>query len=127
MLPLVYPRFWKAVGWLLVACVVAGSLLPGPAVADLTFSLNDKALHSGAYCLLMVWFSGLYRRAFYLRIAAVLLTLGAGLDSLQSFTSTRFLDWGDIVANAAGVALGLALAFFVVGGWCERIERRLLS
>jgi VanZ family protein len=127
LLSLAYPRFWSAVGWLLVAGVVAGSLLPAPTVANLTFSLNDKVMHSGAYCLLMLWFSGLYRRSLYLAIGAVLLTLGVGLDFLQSFTRTRSLDWHDMVANAAGVVLGLVLAFYLLGGWCQRLERRLLS
>jgi VanZ family protein len=127
LLSLAYPRFWSAVGWLLVAGVVAGSLLPGPAVADLTFSVNDKVLHSGAYCLLMLWFSGLYRRSLYWAVAAVLLALGVGLDLLQSLTRTRSLDWRDMVANGAGIVLGLVLAFHVVGGWCQRLERRLLS
>jgi VanZ family protein len=127
LLSLAYPRFWSAVGWLLVAGVVVGSLLPGPTVAEFTFSVNDKVMHSSAYCLLMVWFSGLYRRSFYWAIGAVLLGLGVGLDLLQSLTRTRSVDWRDMVANASGIALGLVLAFYVVGGWCQRLERRLLS
>lgn len=127
MLSLRYPRFWSAVGWLLVAGVIAGSLLPGRTVNALTFSLDDKVLHSGAYLLLTLWFSGLYRRSFYPVIGAVLLALGIGLDLLQGLTRTRSLDWHDMVANASGIALGLVLAFYVVGGWCQRLERRLLS
>jgi hypothetical protein len=127
LLSLAYPRLWSAVGWLLVAGVIAGSLLPGPAVAELTFSVNDKVMHSSAYCLLMLWFSGLDRRSGYWGIGAVLLALGVGLDLLQGLTRTRSVDWRDMVANASGIAVGLILARYVVGGWCQRLERRLLS
>lgn len=127
MLPLTYPKVWSAVGWMLVAGVIVGSLMPGGAVEALSFSLNDKVLHTGAYCLLTLWFTGLYRRSLYLAIGGVLLVLGIGLDLLQGLTRTRSLDWHDMVANAFGIALGLVLAFTVIGGWCQRLERRLLS
>ena len=127
MLPLRYPRFWSAVGWVLVVGVIVGSLLPGRTIAALSFSLNDKILHTGTYCLLTLWFTGLYRRSLYLSIGGVLLVLGVGLDLLQGLTATRSLDWRDMVANAGGVAVGLLLAFSVLGGWCQRLERRLLS
>lgn len=127
MLPLRYPKLWSVLGWLLVAGVIVGSLLPGPALDTLSFSLNDKVLHTGTYCVLTLWFTGLYRRSLYLVIGAVLLGLGVSLDLLQGLTRTRSLDWRDMVANATGIAVGLVLAFYVVGGWCQRLERRLLS
>ena len=125
MLPLRFPRVWSALGWLLVTCVVVGSLLPGSSIEFV--SINDKLLHAGTYTLLMLWFSGLYRRGLYVVIAAALGALGVALDLLQGLTSTRSFDWYDVLADLGGVLVGCALAFLVVGGWCERIERRLLS
>jgi hypothetical protein len=127
LLPLRFPQVWSAVGWVLVAGVIVGSLVPGRAVELLSLGISDKLLHAGAYFVLMVWFAGFYRRGVYPLIAAVLLALGAGLDFLQGLTATRSLDWRDIAMNSAGVVVGLALSLSFVGGWCQRVEERLLS
>jgi VanZ family protein len=123
LLPLRFPKTWSALGWLLVIGVVIGSLVPGQNLP----AVDDKLMHAGTYGLLMVWFSGLYRRGLYVVIAAALAALGITLDWLQGFTRTRSLDWEDIAANSAGIVVGCVLAFSLVGGWCQRIERRLLS
>jgi hypothetical protein len=127
LLPLRFPRLWSVLGWVLVAGVIVGSLLPGPAVELLSMGLSDKVMHAAAYFVLMVWFAGFYRRGVYPVIALVLLALGAGLDLLQVLTATRSLDWRDIAMNSAGVIVGLALSLSLVGGWCQRVEERLLS
>jgi VanZ family protein len=110
---------------MLVAGVVIGSLIPGRAVASV--GINDKVMHAGAYFMLMVWFAGFYRRELYPAIATVLLALGIGLDSLQLLTETRSFDWYDVVMNSSGVVAGLALSVLLLGGWCQRVEERLLS
>lgn len=125
MLPLRFPKLWSALGWLLVVGVVVSSLLPGRVVQAVMIS--DKIMHAGAYALLMMWFAGLYRRGLYVVIGAGLFGLGLALDLMQGLTRTRMFDWHDVVANLAGVLVGCALAFAVLGGWCQRIERRLLS
>lgn len=109
----------------MLAGVVLGSLLPGSAVPDL--GVSDKIMHASAYFGLMVWFAGLYRRGFYPLIAGVLLALGLGLDLLQGLTETRSFDWRDIGMNSAGVVAGLLASLLLLGGWCQRVERRLLS
>lgn len=126
MLPLEYPKIWAAAGWLLVIGVATGSLLPGPVVAEL-LSWNDKLEHVGSYFALMVWFGGLYPRAKHPLIAAALLALGIALDLLQGLTETRSLDMLDIVADGVGLLAGLALSMTVLEGWCQRVERRLLT
>jgi VanZ family protein len=125
LLPLRFPKVWSVLGWLLVAGVVVGSLIPGPAVPSM--GLSDKVMHAGAYFMLMVWFAGFYRRGLYLAIASVLLAVGIGLDALQLLTETRSFDWYDVAMNSAGVAAGLALSLLALGGWCQRVEERLLS
>ncbi len=127
MLPLRFPKLWSTVGWLLLAGVIVGSLIPGPTLHDIGLDFSDKLMHAGAYFTLMVWFAGLYRRELYPMIAAVLLALGMSLDVLQMFTETRSFDWFDVGMNAAGVGIGLALSALLIGGWCLRVEQRLLS
>lgn len=109
----------------MTAGVVVGSLIPGQVVE--TVSISDKVLHAGAYFVLMVCFAGFYARDSYPVIAVVLVALGLGLDVLQLLTETRAFDWYDVAANGAGVAAGVALSWLQLGGWCQRLEQRLLS
>ena len=124
-MPLRLPKLWSVLGWLLVGSVVAGSLIPGPALQGV--DVNDKVMHAGAYFVLMVWFAGFYRHAAYPLIATVLLALGLALDLLQLLTDTRSFDWYDVAMNSAGVILGFVLSTVLLGGWCQRVEERLLS
>lgn len=117
---------WAVLGWALVIGVATGSLLPGPLVSKV-MHYNDKIVHASSYFVLMVWFGGLYPRHKHVRIAVALLGLGVALDVLQGLTQTRSLDVYDIVANTVGLTLGLALSLTVLEGWCERLERRLLT
>ena len=114
-----------ALAWLLTAGVIVGSLLPGEVVA--TIPIRDKILHAGSYFVLMVSFAGFYRRGLYLVIAAALLVLGFSLDLLQTLTETRSFDLRDVGMNCAGVVVGLVLSWWLLGGWCHRVEQRLLS
>lgn len=125
MLPLRFPKLWSVLGWIFVAGVIVGSLIPGPAVPSV--GVNDKIVHAAAYLLLMVWFAGFYRRGLYLGIALVLAGLGISLDALQILTETRSFDWYDIAMNCVGVGAGLVLSLLLLGGWCQRVEQRLLS
>jgi hypothetical protein len=125
LLPLRFPKLWSAVGWLLVGGVVVGSLIPGRALE--VIHTSDKVLHAGSYFVLMVWFAGFYRRGAYPLLAASLMALGLIVDLLQGLTATRSFDWRDVGMNCVGVIAGLVLAASLLGGWCQRIEQRLLS
>jgi VanZ family protein len=125
LLPLRYPKVWVLVGWLLVAGVVSGSLVPARMLAAV--AISDKLEHAGSYFVLMTWFAGLYRRAYYPWIALGLVALGIVLDLLQGLTATRTLDWHDMLANSVGVALGVVVSMWWLEGWCQRLERRLLT
>ena len=125
MLPLRYPLIWWVLGWLLVASVTAGSVLPGSVVRG--FAAADKLVHGGSYLLLMVWFAGLYRRQRHGLIALTLLALGVGLEFVQARLPYRAFDPVDLLANAAGISLGLVLSVWVLAGWCQRVEQRFLT
>jgi len=69
----------------------------------------------------------LYRRNAHPIIGVVLLLLGIALDMLQGTTKTRTFDLHDIAADAVGILIGLVLAFWLLEGWCQRLERRLAA
>ena len=124
MLPLVYRRLWLAGALLIAAGIVIGSLLPGPLVA--TVGVNDKFEHAGAYFALTLWLAGLVVRRRYAWAALAAFVLGAALEAAQGLlTVTREPDGLDLVANGAGIALALALAYLGLGGWAARVERML--
>ena len=125
MLPLRLPKLWTSLAWLLTAGVIVGSLLPGDVVSHVP--VRDKLMHAGSYFVLMVCFAGLYRRGLYPIVAAVLLALGLSLDLLQLLTESRSFDWNDVAMNCVGIVAGLVLSWWLLGGWCQRVEQRLLS
>jgi hypothetical protein len=84
-------------------------------------------MHAGAYFTLMVWFAGFCTRRLYPVVAAVLVMLGLCLDLLQKLTETRAFEWYDVAMNCTGVVGGLAVSLLWLGGWCQRLEQRLLS
>ena len=125
MLKLRFPWVWWSLGWVLVAGVILGSLLPARVLVNL--SPTDKLLHAGSYFVLMLWFSGLYSRQRYVLIALLLLALGLALDLAQGLSSSRVFDMRDVTANAGGILVGLLLAWLAFGGWCQRVEQLLFS
>lgn len=125
MLPLRFRKVWLGLGWLMVAFVCFGSLLPAPEM-DLRPLVGDKLIHFGAYLVLTVWFGGLYGRPLnYVVIAAVLIALGLVLDMLQGMMPTRQFDLLDVLANSAGALVGFVALLAILGGWCGAVERWL--
>ena len=123
-MPLRYPRFWLVLGWLLVAGVILGSLLPGPFIQEITPAISDKLMHFTAYFVLMCWFAGLYPYAKHVRVGLALLALGAALDVLQGVaTRTRSFELLDIAADGVGILVALLLSAWFLEGWCLRVER----
>ena len=121
MVPLRYPWLWRLTGWLMIAGVIVGSLMPGHTLPRMIAS--DKLLHAGMYFLLMIWFAGLYRRSRHAWIALGLTMLGLGLDLAQGLTTTRTFDPSDIAANVGGILAALVLSYRLLEGWCQRMER----
>ncbi|MBK6960569.1 MAG: VanZ family protein [Gammaproteobacteria bacterium] len=107
-------RWWRAVFWVTVVLVSWASLRP--ITAEEWFSGQDKVLHLLAY-------SGLYglgRLAFSWhgwRLSSALLTYGVIIELLQSLTPHRFMSAADVVANAAGLAVGALVLARVQCRW----------
>jgi VanZ family protein len=102
-------RLWLALGWAIVAAIVYGSVMHSP--PSLGFAQSDKLEHLGGYGLVMFWFCQLYRGR-YARIGYALgfIAMGVGLEFVQRWLGYRSFEIADMVADAAGVALGWALA-----------------
>ncbi|HKE44249.1 MAG TPA: hypothetical protein VKB41_06890 [Steroidobacteraceae bacterium] len=121
MLSLPHARTWLVIGWLLIAGVVVGSLIPN--VPTFGLGISDKVEHFSSYLLLMLWFSGLYERKRHGWLAVAFFLMGAALELLQgALTTTREMDIKDALTNGAGVATGFVLAGFGLANWTRRIE-----
>ncbi len=101
-----YKPWWMALGWLMVAVVVALSLMSvqGPVSAPGA----DKIYHAIAYGAMMFWWGMVQPQRRWLW-AVALIALGIGLEIAQSFTGYRQLDRWDALANSFGVVAALLL------------------
>ncbi|HEX3138456.1 MAG TPA: VanZ family protein [Rhizobacter sp.] len=107
-------RPWQWLLFLLVVVVCYLALVPQPPkTVDLGW---DKLNHASAFAALAV--SGCFgfpgsRRAV-LGVLLGLLARGGLIESVQYFGPGRSCDWHDLVADAVGIACGLALAMSVL-------------
>ena len=121
MLQLSRRRLWIALSLVLLAAVVFASLQPnpGPPVP----AGFDKVEHLAAYILLALWFTGLVARGRYWLVALGLLALGLLIEVLQwRMNLGRAAEGLDMLANALGVGVGIAIALQATGGWAPRLE-----
>lgn len=131
MLPLRYAAYWRVAGLFLLVLVLLASLMPVfwifPERKDFVswFVHVDKWLHGIAFVVLAVWFAGQYQRRSYWRIGVGLLAFGVLIEACQRMVTYRSADWLDIAADAAGIAVGLAIAMAGLGGWSLWIENRM--
>lgn len=117
---------WLSIGYALVILVVYLSLTSNPIDTGMSFPYEDKLYHAFAYFTLMFWFSQIYHDRFQRNmIAVVFIFMGFTLEYLQSFDPKRFAEVGDMVANTAGVVLGLLMALSGVKNILLKIEKAL--
>lgn len=98
-------RYWRILFVALLCLVTFLALAPAPPRA-VDFGW-DKANHAVAFCALNFTASLGFKRSALAALA--LLLYGALIEWLQGFTPTRSAEWTDLLANAAGVALGYLL------------------
>ncbi len=90
-----------------VVATVYASLLP-PADLPSAFGISDKLLHLVGYAVL-----GALAVASGLRWPAAVITviaLGLALEIAQGILGYRSFEWADLLADAAGASLGVAVA-----------------
>lgn len=102
-------RFWQGLFWLALTAVAVFSLLP--LGGTLAFAVSDKLQHLLAYAGLAALAATSYagRQPVWLIGVGLLLFSGA-IELLQGLSGYRYAEWLDLLANAVGVALGLAPA-----------------
>lgn len=114
-------------GWLWIATIIYLSLTPHPP-EPMHFLNADKLEHALAYGFLMLWFCQVYQRgAPRLLTAGLLVTLGVGIEYLQRMTMYRAFDYADMLANAAGVLLGLILISIGLGRIGAMLETKFFK
>ena len=109
-------RAWR--GLLLVLLVVVTTLALMPAPPPATDLLWDKFNHLAAFSSLAAVAALGFRRR-WLAVALGLLAYGGLIEVLQSLTPSRTVDWVDLLADAAGIGLGLAAAALALH-WAAR-------
>ena len=117
------PRLWLALWALMIVAVVVLSLMPGPPIPQaLTIAKID---HMIAYLALAVFAVQLYgTRRSQFQIALALVGLGIALELAQGYlTNYRDMSAYDALADAIGVALGMATAWTPVATVLLRIDQ----
>jgi len=117
-----YAKIWQGLGWAMIAAVVWLSLTPNPPQPP-SFLGWDKAQHFLAYGWLTLWFGMSFARHW--RWPLFLVSLGIGLEFLQGWGGIRSFDPFDMVANAIGVGVGLALLKTPLGRLLAAVDARL--
>jgi VanZ family protein len=100
-------KLWYSLAALMLLVVAAASLLPAPDVG-----VSDKLSHVITYLVLAGWFSLLATNRVALCWTAIgLLAYGMLMELLQGTTGYRYAEWGDVLANGAGVVAGSLFYF----------------
>lgn len=122
--PLRHASSWLSLWWLAIAVVLGASLAPPRALPPIADG-SDKLYHLLGYFVLAAVAVQLFRRGAGLWwVAAGLVLMGIAVEWAQgALTAQRSADPLDALANAAGVALGMALAFTPARHWLQRLER----
>lgn len=131
MLPLRHARRWQLASLFILFLVLVATLMPAvwfwddKGVAIRWFRDFDKWLHGITFLTLSLWFTGLYRKSSYWKVALGLLAFGLVIEASQRMVSYRTADWLDVGADAAGIIVGLLIGLAGIGGWCLRVEEYL--
>jgi VanZ family protein len=109
---LVLRKLYVAIGWALVAAIVVVSVIPSPPSIDI--KEGDKLGHLLAYGGAMLWFSLLYPDwRTRVRYALGFIAMGIALEFVQGWLGYRSFEVLDMLANSAGVLLGLGAALWL--------------
>ena len=106
--------FYLMVFWgFYLAGVIIGSLLPGDSVPEV-FAENDKLTHFTSY-LFLGWIPSisLSRLKHALPLGLITIPLGLVLEMGQAFVPQRSPEFGDFLANTAGVLIGVGLGLAI--------------
>jgi len=117
-----YKWFWIGTALLMVAVLTILSLQP---VAKLPkVDVSDKLLHFIAYFFLTSWFVGFIKTGKYLILGIVILVFSFAIEVVQGLSKYRQFEWLDLLANGVGIAVALALGYWLLKGWSQKLENK---
>jgi VanZ family protein len=119
------PAWWLS-AW--IAMLVATVVVCLARIPDIAPQVDyfDKIEHLVGYALLAAYAAMLFATRRALGAAALgLVALGVLIELLQSMTSWRSADAGDVLANATGVVLGMLVAATPLRSGLQWVDRRL--
>ena len=126
MLPLRHEKRWRLAGIVLLLAVLVATITPTLWLPSSTkILLADKWLHLLTFTFLSLWFTGQYARRSYMRLVVGLTAFGVLIEVGQGMISYRSAEWLDLVADIAGIGIGLCIAIAGLGGWSLRFEQWL--
>lgn len=99
--------FLRLAGAAVLLVLVGLMLAPGGTIESETL-IWDKAAHFIAFGLILWSLGVLFRRIPRTRAALLAIALGAAVEVLQGFVG-RDPSWGDLLADALGVATALVI------------------
>lgn len=108
--------YTPVVGWGVFVFIM--SLLPGSELPDPLLALNDLLIHGSIY-VIWVWAAayGVIKTGnpLSLKLAVLIFSAASAFGLIvewaqATFTTTRHFEGGDLLANAIGSLIGLALA-----------------
>jgi hypothetical protein len=120
-------------GYLFALFILGGSLVDLGDNQDSMFSneiyhlLAFSTLHILSYGILMFWFGQLYPPEHFARIATSIVIYGLLIECAQYYTGYRSFEFGDIVANTAGVLIGWRLCVAGFNRCLAELEHHLLK
>lgn len=103
-----------AICWLVA--LLAGTLLPSDKIPEVTTRMSDKVIHGLIFFILATLFLIAARKERFLRIPPdkiyiiiipLILLVAIMTEGLQYFIPGRMSDLNDLIANIAGVLLGV--------------------
>jgi VanZ family protein len=112
-------RVWWVLGAVLLAAAIWVCLMPVNRVVT-SFEWSDKTSHLLGHGILALYFTGIVARKAWWKIFVGLLVMGIGIELAQYYMHVgREGDPRDVVANAAGAALGLMAGWLGLSRWPE--------
>lgn len=120
-----YRRLWFGAGMVIAAVILIVCLLPGNKLPELK-NISDKTEHMLAFATLAFWFGSILVRRDIVWLALALVAFGGLIELAQATMKLgRQGDVNDLIADAIGVAVGIALALTPLGRWARWVENHL--
>lgn len=118
-----YANFWYLLGLAYLVVLTYCSLSPDAAIKDSQIPYLDKYFHFTAYFLLS--FPLIQLGAHFLSGFLMASLYGVLIEFLQLMGGVREFQYSDMLANALGALVGVALNYFVLVKLIDSIDNKI--